>query len=159
MYLTLKTLHILAVVAFLGNISVGIFWKTFADRSRNAQIIAHTLAGIIKADRIITIPSIFAIVFVGMALASIGGYPILGTGWMLWSIALFVLAGVAFVPLTRLQRQLLTTARSGLDAAADQQKYRDLSHHWDVWGVIALVLPLAAMVLMVMKPALPALHR
>src|SRR5579862_9894649 len=103
MYLALKTVHILAVVAFLGNISVGLFWKRFADRTGDAAIVAHTLRGIIAADRLITIPSIVVIVLAGVALAIAAGIPILGTGWVLWAIVLFGISGIAFAPVSRAQ--------------------------------------------------------
>ena len=52
LYLVLKAIHVLAVVAFLGNITVGVFWKAFADRTGNAAVMAHTIDGIVRADRI-----------------------------------------------------------------------------------------------------------
>ena len=61
LYLALKTVHVLAAVAFLGNIIVGGFWKALADRTGNAAIMAHTIDGIIKADRIFTIPAVIVL--------------------------------------------------------------------------------------------------
>jgi uncharacterized membrane protein len=49
MYLASKLLHVFAVVLFLGNITIGVFWKLFGDRTRDPRIIAHTMAGIIEA--------------------------------------------------------------------------------------------------------------
>ncbi|TMQ55033.1 MAG: DUF2269 family protein, partial [Candidatus Eisenbacteria bacterium] len=58
LYLGLKLLHVLAVVLFLGNITTGVFWKANADRTRNPVVIANMLEGIIRADRLFTIPPI-----------------------------------------------------------------------------------------------------
>ena len=157
MYLAVKLIHIFAVVMFLGNITVGLFWKRYGDRSGNAAIMAHTIRGIIAADRLITVPSIIVIVAAGLTLAAIGGIPILGTGWLLWSIVLFLLSGIAFMPLTRVQVSLAETAGGGMQSAQEKERYEALSKQWDLWGAIALLLPIAALFLMVLKPVLPAL--
>ena len=54
LYLVLKLVHIAGVVLFLGNITVGVFWKSYADRSGNIGFMATTMDGIIAADRIFT---------------------------------------------------------------------------------------------------------
>ncbi len=158
-YLLLKLIHVVAVVAFLGNISTGLFWKTLADRSGKAEIVAHTLRGIILSDRIITMPSIAVILIAGFGAASVGGWKILGTGWILWSLILFIIAGLAFIPVTQAQRELADLASTGGPGLIESEPYRRVSHKWELWGTVALVTPLIALVLMVLKPALIAFHR
>ncbi len=80
MYLILKLVHVAGVVLFLGNITVGVFWKRFSDRSRNAAIMASTMDGIIAADRVFTIPGILLLLVGGFGAAFVGGIPILSTG-------------------------------------------------------------------------------
>jgi uncharacterized membrane protein len=156
-YLGLKLIHILAVVLFLGNITTGIFWKRNADRTRNHIVIANMLEGIIQADRLFTLPPIILILIGGIGAAIAGNLPILRTGWIFWSIVLFTLSGIAFMaqvgPLQRKMLALVRKSGESLDWAA----YRALSHRWEVWGLVALVTPAIAAVLMVMKPALPGL--
>ena len=156
MYLAVKLVHVFAVVMFLGNITIGLFWKRYGDRSGNPAIMAHTVRGIVAADRMITIPSVVIIVAAGIFLASIGGIPILHTGWVLWSIVLFVASGLAFIPLTRVQLSLVDAAATGMQSAQEKERYEALSKQWDLWGAIALALPLLALVLMILKPALPS---
>ena len=151
MYLIFKLIHVVAVILFLGNIAVGVFWKAWADRTNNAAIIAHTIDGIIKADRIFTIPGVILIVTGGLGAAFAADLPILKTGWILWGIALFVLSGIAFGPLSLSQRKLLALAKSG-----DLDGYRMASHRWNLFGTIALVLPFLAAAIMIVKPLLPA---
>ncbi|PZR57511.1 MAG: hypothetical protein DLM50_05935 [Candidatus Meridianibacter frigidus] len=158
MYPVLKAFHILAVVVFLGTILLGIFWKRIADRTASARIIAHTIGGIIQADRIFTMPSIVIIVAAGVGMGFISGVPFLGTGWLLWGIVLFIIAGLAFIPLARVQLQLHEIALGGLSSQAEREQYQALSHRWNLWGSIALITPLFAFFLMVVKPALPVLH-
>jgi uncharacterized membrane protein len=154
MYLILKLMHVAGVVLFLGNITVGVFWKRVSDRSGNAAVMAFTIDAIIAADRIFTIPGIVILLAGGLGAAYVGGIPILGTGWLLWGLIAFIVSGLAFGPLSRTQRQLSVAAHAG-----DLEEYKRLSKSWDLWGFIALALPVVAFVLMILKPALPAFHR
>ena len=154
MYLILKLVHLVGVVLFLGNITVGIFWKRYADLTRNAAIMAHAMDGIIKGDRVFTIPGILIVLAGGFGAAFVGNYPILSTGWILWGLTAFIIAGLAFGPLAQTQRKLSVAAHAG-----NLAEYERLSKSWDLWGFIALALPVFAFVIMILKPALPAFHR
>jgi uncharacterized membrane protein len=157
-YLGLKLLHVLAVVLFLGNITTGVFWKANADRTKNPVVIANMLEGIIRADRLFTLPPIILILIGGIGAAVVGKYPILGTGWIFWSIVLFIISGFAFMTaVAPAQRKMLALVRrpgESLDWAA----YRALSVQWEIWGAVALLTPAIAVALMVMKPAIPGLR-
>lgn len=130
---------------------MGVFWKAYADRSGNAAIMANTMDGIIAADKIFTIPGIVLLLIGGFGAAGIGHIAILSTGWLLWGLVAFILAGLAFGPLSRAQRRISVAAHGG-----NFQEYMELSKGWNFWGTIALVLPVIAFVLMILKPALPA---
>jgi len=151
MYLILKLIHLLGVVLFLGNITVGVFWKRHADKTGNLGIMASTMDGIIAADRVFTIPGIVLLLSGGLAAAFVGNIPFLSTGWLLWGIVAFVLAGLAFGPLSLVQKKISVAAHAG-----NLQEYETLSNSWNLWGSIALILPFVAFVLMILKPALPA---
>jgi len=159
LYLGFKVLHILAVVIFLGNAITGIFWKEHADRSRDPRIIAHALAGIIAADRLFTVPGVLLITLAGISTAMSAHLPLLHTGWIFWGIVLFALSGVAFMGwLAPIQRRMLKLMQAGAASGQpDWGEYQKLSRGWAFWGAVALLLPLAAMVLMVLKPPLRGL--
>ena len=152
MFAFFKFLHVAAVIAFLGNISVGVFWKAYADSTKDMKIMAYTMAGIIRADRIFTIPGVILIVIGGVGAAIAAGYPMFHTGWILWGIGLFVISGIAFGPLTRAQRAMLAAAEKG-----DAQGYERASGGWNLYGTIALLTPFLAAAIMIVKPTLPAL--
>ena len=154
MYLVLKLLHVFAVVMFLGNIIVGIFWKVLADLSRDPAIIAHTLRTIIRLDRWITMPSVIVIAVAGVGAALAGHLPMLHTLWLFGGIVLFVVAGVTFgVWVGPLQARLRTLAEAGAAGGTmDWEGYRRLSARWTFWGMVATLAPLTAMALMVLKP-------
>jgi uncharacterized membrane protein len=108
-YLYLKILHVLFVILFLGNITVGVFWKMFAQKTKDPDKIVFTFKGIIKADRIFTMPGVIGITLFGIGGAIHGGLPILGTSWILWSIILFIISGIAFMAkLVPLRKQIAT---------------------------------------------------
>ncbi len=155
MYLILKSLHIIAVVLFLGNIITGVFWKAHADRTGDPRLMAHVLDGIIRSDRWFTLPGVFLIVAFGVAGAMVGGIPIFRTSWIWQSIVLFAVSGLAFMlrvaPLQKRLRDLAREAAGG--KPFDQEGYRIFSRGWAIWGVVATAAPIAALFLMVVKPA------
>jgi len=153
LYFALKALHIVSVVLFLGNIITGVFWKVHADRTGDLRARAQALDGIIQADRWFTVPGVLLIIATGVTLANIAGYPLLRTFWIGWSLVLFGLAGAVFgMFVGPLQKKLLANARAGLSGSWNQAEYATLSKSWLIWGIVASVAPLAALVLMVFKP-------
>ena len=156
MYLPMKLLHIVAVIAFLGNIATGLFWHLHAARTRDARLLAHTMDGIIKSDRLFTIPGVVVIVATGILAAVAGGLPLLRTGWILWTLVLFTLSGLIFMAFVGpLQRRLLALAQAGAGMGGfDYEGYAKVARRWEFWGAAALLTPSAGLVLMVLKPAL-----
>jgi uncharacterized membrane protein len=156
MYLWLKVLHVLAVVMFVGNITTGLFWHRHALRTRDPRLIAHVMDGIIRSDRLFTMPSVLVILASGILAAIQGGFPILGTSWILWTLVLFALAGAIFMArLGPLQRRLHALAEAGATSGKfDFEAYRRISAQWDFWGAIATLAPIVGIGLMVLKPAL-----
>jgi uncharacterized membrane protein len=154
-YVAWKLLHLAAVVIFLGNITVGVFWAVRAHQTRDLRLIAATFDGIIRSDRWFTIPGVIGIVAGGIGAAVAGHLSILGTGWILWSILLFVLSGLAFGVLGPLQRRILALTNAGDDSPGIWKTYAILYRKWSIWGAFALATPAVAFVIMVTKPALP----
>ncbi|MEK7348090.1 MAG: DUF2269 family protein [Candidatus Eisenbacteria bacterium] len=154
MYLLLKLLHLTAVIAFLGNVTTGLFWHAHAARTRDARLLAHTMDGIIRSDRLFTIPGVILITVAGFAAAILKSLPILGTPWILWTIVLFSISGFAFsYRVAPLQKQLRAMAREGAESGTfDYASYHALARRWEHWGAFALLTPLAGLVLMVLKP-------
>jgi uncharacterized membrane protein len=155
MYLWLKLVHVAAVIAFLGNITTGLFWHSHAARTRDPRLIAHAMDGIIRSDRIFTIPGVVLIVMSGFATAIMGGLPIIRTPWILWSLVLFTVSGVVFVVrVAPLQRELRDLAQAGAERGSfDWIGYQTVARRWETWGALALATPIAALVLMILKPA------
>ena len=156
MDLWLKLIHVTAVIAFLGNITTGLFWHRQAARTRDPRLLAFTVAGIIRSDRLFTLPGVVGIIGSGVGMAMVRGLPILATGWILWTLVLFTVSGAAFMlRVAPLQRRLHTLAETGaLAGLFDYNEYHRLARQWEAWGAVALLTPLVGLVLMILKPAL-----
>lgn len=152
MYLLMKLIHVVAVILFLGNVITGLFWKAHADRTKDLRFITHTMDGIIRADRWFTIPGVILITLAGIFAAVESRLPILGTGWILWSIIAFSASGIAFAwKVAPLQKELLALTTDADHETFDWSIYRSRSRAWELWGLFATLTPLAAVVMMVIK--------
>ena len=155
-YLLWKLLHVVSVIVFMGNIVTGLFWAARAHKTRDFLLIATTFEGIIRSDRWFTIPGVIGILIGGFSAAIDGKFPILGTGWILWSIVLFSISGVVFsVWIVPLQRKIAEFARGADTSEESWQGHRKMYKKWELWGLLAMIAPVAAVVIMVLKPSLP----
>lgn len=148
-----KLIHIVAVMIFLGNIITGLFWMRFAVKTRDVKIIRYTMRTIIKLDRYFTVPGVVVITAAGIFAAIYGHFPILGTGWILWSIIMFTISGIVFgvrvAPLQKLIHNM--TQDKEMLSNTEWNRFMNLYFQWDIWGIIALLTPTVAFVMMILK--------
>jgi len=148
-YAIFKLFHILFTVIFLGNIIIAVFWKRHGDKTENPQIIAHIMDGIIKADRRFTVPGVAGLTICGFGAQGMGGYPIMST-WIFWSIILLILSGIMYMAVVvPAQKKMLAIAQA---PDFNKEEYDRLSKKWELWGSLATITPIIAVVLMVVKP-------
>ena len=152
-YNYIKLIHLIAVTIFLGNIITGLFWMNIAVRTKNLKIIHFAINGIIKSDRLFTIPGVLIITAGGFWAAINGHYPILKTGWILWSIILFSISGLSFVfKVAPLQKKIYNLTLNNQETTNfDWIGFRKVYIEWDIWWFIALLTPLIAFVMMTLK--------
>ena len=152
-YLYLKLIHLFAVVMFLGNIITGLFWMHIAVKTKDLKITSHTMKGIILSDRYFTIPGVIIITAGGIMASIYGHLPIIQTGWIFWSIVLFSISGLAFVfKVGPLQKRIYSyTFDQEKSDEFDWHGFRKIYLEWEVWGLIAIITPLAAFVMMTLK--------
>lgn len=149
LYLAVKLLHIAVAVLFLGNITTGLFWMHHAKRYRLPARIAETMDGIIRSDRLFTLPCALLVAVGGFAAAMLGGStPILRVGWIAWGLGLFALSGLLFVWLAPLQRRIRDyAARPDAEWLTCQQLLR----RWELIGLASLLAAWGALAVMVLK--------
>ncbi len=151
--LILKLTHIISAVLFLGNITTAILWKYLTHKSKDRQRIAYTFEGIIKADKIFTMPSVTILIITGFGLAGMMKLNTIETGWILLSIILVIFSGVFYmVKVVPVQKKIFLLA-------LDQNKfnfkeYSNPAKEWVIWGSIATITPYIALILMVYKYAI-----
>ena len=152
-YTWLKLFHVIAVIVFLGNIFTGLFWMRLAVKTKDISIIHHSIKGVIRSDRYFTIPGVVFITAAGIFAAIAGNVPLLRTGWIFWSLILFSISGIAFMwKVAPLQKKLSKlTAVSGNSQVFDWNVFNKNFRDWEFWGGIALVTPILALVMMVLK--------
>lgn len=152
-YLVYKLIHIVAVIIFLGNIFTGLYWMHQAYATRNLTIIHHTWKALIRSDQYFTIPGVIVITGAGVIGAIQAHYPLLRTGWIFWAIVLFSFSGIVFgwilYPLQKRLKQLTESDDSKVQFS--WTTYNQMYKRWEIWGLVALVAPLLALVMMVMK--------
>lgn len=151
-YSYLKLVHLIAVMIFLGNIITGLFWMSFAVKTKDVKIINHTMKGIIKADRYFTIPGVLIITAGGIMAAVHASLPLLRTGWIFWSIVMFSISGIVFsIMLVPLQKKIYRLSLEQEETPFNWEVFHKAYCAWDIWGLIAILTPLAAFAMMVLK--------
>lgn len=152
-YTYLKLVHLIPVMLFLGNIVTGLFWMRFAVKTKDLKIINFSMRSIIKLDRYFTIPGVIIITAAGILAAIYGNFPILRTGWIFWSIIMFSISGLIFaIKLIPLQKQIYDlTLNKETPNDFDWSNFGKTYSAWDMWGLMALLTPFAAFIMMVLK--------
>lgn len=139
-YDILKLLHVLGMVLLVGNVTVTSIWKLYADSTRDPVVIAF-------AQRLVTITDWF-FTFWGIVLLMVGGYgaawvagmDVLREDWLVWSQAMFAVAGVIWLGLlVPIQVKQARMARGFMAGAPVPEAYLRLARWWIIWGSVATV--------------------
>jgi uncharacterized membrane protein len=151
-YVTLKWLHILSSTFLFGTGIGSAFYMLFANISRDIRAIAVVSRYVVVADWLFTATTIIVQPLTGYYLIRMAGFP-MHSRWIVWSIALYVLAGTCWLPVVWLQMRLrdmsALAAREGKDLPAQYWRYFTV---WVVLGIPAFIAFLAIFYLMVAKP-------
>ena len=150
-YLMLKTLHLLSMVLLFGTGLGSAFYKWMADRSGDVAHIAVTNRHVVLADWIFTTPTVIFQPVSGLWMVYLLDLP-LTTPWIAASLALFVLAGICWLPVVWLQIRMRDIAT---DAVAQRESlpaiYWRMARWWFWLGVPAFTSMVLVVALMVLK--------
>lgn len=151
-YLLLKSLHIFGVIIFLGNIIVTAFWKTWADFTKNWQIIAFSQRLVTYTDIVFTATGVLIIAVTGLIMAkNFGNY--WDVKWIRWGLSLFIISGMIWVIiLIPIQIILHRLTNQFYDNKIIPHQYWKYEKMWMVFGLIATLIPLINLYWMVFKP-------
>lgn len=154
LFFLLKYLHLIGAAVLLGTGAGIAFFMLMAHRTRNIAVIAAVARIVVIADLLFTATAVVVQPITGIALAAEGGYS-LSEGWILVSIALYVITGVFWLPVVWMQirmRDLADTAKAR--GSPLPRSYYRLFHTWFAFGFPAFASVLAIFWLMATRPTI-----
>lgn len=152
-YLTIKWLHILSSTLLFGTGFGSAFYMFFTNRSRNVQAIAIVTRWVVRADWYFTTPTVILQPLSGLWMIHLSGFP-LRSSWVLTSIALYLLAGICWLPVVWLQLRMRDMAAvAAQNNSALPPRYWQFERIWTALGVPAFAAMIVVYWLMVNKPA------
>ncbi|MHA1990110.1 MAG: DUF2269 family protein [Candidatus Hodarchaeales archaeon] len=149
-----RLLHILGATLFIGNILVTGVWGFLASRA-GTEILPFASKTINWVDVFFTGPGAILLIYNGITLASLWSYELT---WIGIPYFLFLGTGLIWIfSLVRYQSNLVLigsmieneTDSTKMKALTDQ--FNGIFNRWTIWGILAVILPLIAMVFMVLK--------
>ena len=150
----LRALHILGAIVLLGTGAGIAFFMVMAHRTRDAKIIAHVAGTVVIADWIFTASAVIAQPITGLVLALTRGWD-LGAGWILTSLALYVVIGSFWLPVLWIQHRMRDLARDAArSGGALPAAYFRLYRIWFAFGFPAFIAILSILWLMIRKPSI-----
>ncbi len=151
-YLWLKTLHIVSATVLFGTGLGTAFYQWRAWRDGDPRVVAAVAREVVRADWWFTTPAIIIQPLTGLWMVALVGYP-WSSRWIVFSVALYLLAGACWIPVLFLQMRMrdlaAAAARNGQPLP---QAYRRLFRIWFALGWPAFAALLAVFYLMVFKP-------
>jgi uncharacterized membrane protein len=151
-YYLLKWLHVIGATVLLGTGAGIAFFMLMANRTGDVRLIAGVARIVVLADYVFTATAVVAQPVTGVLLAWTVGYS-LGEGWIVASIALYLLTGAFWLPVVWMQarmRDLARAAAAGGTALPDE--YHRLFRRWFAFGFPAFTAVLAIFWLMIARP-------
>jgi len=153
-YLALKFLHIVGATALLGTGAGIAFFMLLAHRTGDAATVASVARIVVIADFVFTATAVVAQPITGVLLAWIVGYSLLD-GWILLSIALYLLTGAFWLPVVWMQMRMRDLAAEAVrEAKPLPAQYHRLFRLWFAFGFPAFGAVVAIFWLMIAKPQL-----
>lgn len=154
LYFIIKYLHVLGAIVILGTGTGIAFFMLMAHRSGDPAFIARTAAIVVIADMLFTASAVLLQPVTGgllMMLSSTAPAEL----WLTTSLALYVVAGLFWIPVIFMQIKMRDLAR-----AADEQgeplppRYFALFRRWFLFGVPGFGSVMIILWLMIAKPQL-----
>ena len=148
----LKLAHILGAAVLFGT-GLGIaFFMIMANRTRDAGVIAAIARVVVIADAVFTATSVVAQPLTGGALIHVIGFS-WREPWIVLSLALYVLAGLCWLPVLWIQIRLRDLAAEAAQRNAPlPDEYHRLYGRWFALGWPAFLAVIAIFGLMIWKP-------
>ncbi|CAM3698945.1 DUF2269 family protein [Litorimonas haliclonae] len=150
----LRWAHVIGATVLLGTGAGIAFFMVMAHRTGDVKLIAHTAGIVVVADWVFTASAVIIQPITGILLAKSIGWPIMH-GWVLWSLILYVLVGLFWLPVVWMQQQMRDLARNAmLNGHVLPTRYFKLYRIWFACGFPAFFAVLGIVWLMISRPVL-----
>ena len=151
-YLLVKWLHILSSTLLFGTGLGSAYYMFFASRTRDPKVIAPVVRLVVIADWLFTTPTVILQPLTGFYLVHLAGFPFT-SGWILWSVVLYLVAGAAWLPVVWMQIRMRDLAAAAAATATPLPPlYWRFLRVWVALGVVAVLARIVVFYLMVAKP-------
>jgi uncharacterized membrane protein len=148
----LRWLHVIGAAVLLGTGTGIAFFMLLAHRTRDPHLIAHVAGTVVTADFLFTATAVIAQPITGYLLARVEGWP-LDEGWLLSSLALYILTGLFWLPVVLIQARMRDLARDAAQGNTElPATYHALFRVWFACGIPAFSAVLIIFWLMLSKP-------
>lgn len=152
MYEIMLYLHVIGACILLGTGAGIAFFMVMAHKTHDAAIIAHTAGVVVLADTVFTATAVIAQPLTGTWLAINSGWPLL-EGWIFWSLCLYMIVGLFWLPVVWIQFRMYRLALAARDAKTSlPAAYHQLYRVWFAFGFPAFFSVLTIIWLMLTKP-------
>jgi uncharacterized membrane protein len=152
LYFILKYLHVLGAIVILGTGTGIAFFLLMAHRSGDVAYIARTATTAVVADFVFTTTAVIVQPFTGFALMNLtSASP--SDPWLTASLALYVIAGLFWIPVVFMQIEMRDIARiAATRGEALPPRYALLFRRWFLFGIPGFGSVMAILWLMIAKP-------
>lgn len=151
-YLIVKWLHILSSTFLFGTGIGSAFYMLFTSLSRDVRAIAVVSRHVVLADWIFTTSTIIIQPLTGFYMMHLAGIP-LHSRWIMWSVALYFVAGACWLPVVWIQLKMRDMAQEAAAAGSElPPQYWRYLRIWTTLGIPAFFALVIIFYLMVAKP-------
>lgn len=152
-YFIAKWLHILSSTLLFGTGLGSAYYMFFASLTRDPRVVVTVVRYVVIADWLFTTTTIVFQPLSGLYLVHLMGIPLFSR-WLVWTYALYLLAGAAWLPVVWIQIQMRNMARGAVAANTPlPERYWRFLKMWVALGIVAFVALIIVFYLMVAKPA------
>jgi uncharacterized membrane protein len=146
--------HVIGAAVLFGTGAGIAFFMVMAHRTGDAVKIAHVAGTVVIADTLFTATAVVLQPITGLWLAHLVGWP-LSEGWIVLSIALYVLTGLFWLPVVWIQIRMRDLARDAARTGRPMpERYFQLYRIWFACGFPAFFSVVAIFWLMLAKPSI-----
>ncbi len=151
-YLIVKWLHIVSSTFLFGTGVGTAFYLLVASRTRDPRVVYHVAKYVVIADWLFTATTAVLQPVTGFYLVYLANLP-LESRWIVWSTALFLLAGGCWLPVVWIQMRLRDIARTAMVQNTPlPAAYWRYFRIWVALGIPAFLALVVVFYLMVVKP-------